>query len=170
MPPTIAHLFQLEALVPAAATQILRRRRPTVFTPGSSDSLPDHMWGARFTLGEPTGREVIRSVSGQLVTDFGEYRGLFEIDIDVPRAANEPYGGPDGVGVSRRLTMEIAEIRAMFLNHPPPFAGLLPYWQVSEIRPLATAFEFDAEHEVDSATLTWQLTLCVMDGEFPPVE
>jgi hypothetical protein len=158
--PTLAHLFQLEALVPAAAVQILRRRRPNVFTPGSSESLPDHMWGARFTLGDPTGREVMRSVAGQLCTDFGEYRGLLEIDVDVLRDKNEPYGGPDGVGVSRRLTMEIAEIRAMFLHHPPPFAGVLPYWQVSEIRPLPTVIEFDPS----------ELTLCVMDGEFPAVE
>lgn len=168
--PTLQQLFQLEALVPAAARDILAPWFADVRTSGRADPLPRTMVAAQFYLGPVTGRQQLRAVRGQPVAEFAEYTGTLEIDLGVAREENQAAGSLDAPGVSRRLSQELAHIRTYFLNHPPPFAGRLPWWQVTEIRPLPTSYDQDPERQIDFATLSWQLTLCLLPGVWPVVE
>ena len=164
------NLFELEALVPAAAREVLLARTPDVLTPGSSAKTPRSMTAVRFELGGVTGRQCVRAVGGQPVTDFCEYTGTLSVDLGVAREENTPSGGADAPVVSRALTAELAAIRALFLNHPNPFVNRLPYWQVTELRPQPTAYDLDPERQIDFATLSWQLTLTLLPGAFPEIE
>lgn len=168
--PSLQDIFRVEALVAAAA-----RRRLEIggfknpFTIGKDESIPDEVTVVRFALDEATTRLVTRSVGGQLVTEPGEYTGRLEVDFFVERPANRRINVPDASGVARELDDCLARGRVLFLNHPSPFAGILPWWQVTALWPLATSYDLNPERELDSATLAWRLTLALLADALPAV-
>lgn len=167
MPPTLVELYQVETLVINAAAEILSAHFDEVHTPGTTDPSNRTMRGVRFALGEVTGRETVRGVAGQRVTEFGEYDGTLEIDIGIARERNQQVHGAEVLTISRELGLQVAHVRTLFLNHPPPFAGRLPYWQVIEIRPQETTYDLISDRDVDFVTLAWTLRLAIMPGQFP---
>lgn len=163
-PPTLIQLFELEALVPAAATEIMDGLIADLRTIYDATTMPRTMHSTQFLLGSVTGREGLRGVIDRPRPEFCEYQGVLEINLGIAREANTTPA--ETLTTSKPMTRLLAATRARFLNHPPPFAQKLPYWQVTEIRPLATAYDPDSESDIDFATLSWQLTLCVLPGNF----
>lgn len=168
--PSITAPYEIEALVIAAAQARLSAAGfHGTFAPGSDGTLPDQMTAVRFALGDPTGVLGLRSVDGSRVMEHAEFTGRLEVDLEVARDENVLRGGINGMGVSRVMDGYLARLRVAFLNHPPPFAAALPWWQVTAIVPQATQYDLNPQRETDFVTLAWELTLRLMPDALPAV-
>lgn len=167
---TTEEVYEIECLIISAARSILTKAGfSNPLLPGDSKEIPDDFTAIRCGLGDVTGIEGVRVVEGRAVSDYAGYKVALEIDLGVERGENVLVGGLNGAGVSRVMDKKMARLRVCFLNHPPPFAAFLPFWQVVAITPRAAQYDLRKDREIDFATLGWDLEIRLMADALPPV-
>lgn len=156
-------LLNFEGQLAYAAQSILEAGGfTTTSRRGNNAELADTFTAVTIDIGEATGRLGLRPEG---VTDHAMYSARLGITVAVARKTNEPAADATGTLADQRC----AAIRALFLNHPNPFAAWTEYVQVISIRPLGTEYELDTGTEADTRKLQWELQFVIPDSAWPAV-
>lgn len=164
--PDFATLLNFEGQLVHAARSILVAGGFTVRERGNRAALSDTFTAVMVDVGDATGR-LGRRPEG--TTEHAQYLATLSVTVAIERKTNEPEGDATGTLLDQRC----AAIRALFLNHPNPFAAYQDaagvYLQVHGIRPLAAQSDLDTGPEVDSRVLSWELSFIIPDSAWPSV-
>lgn len=167
--PTLANLLNFEGQLAYAARAILTAGGfPSSFARGSREERPDTFVAVTVNVQAATGR-LGRRPSG--ATEPAGFTAQLRVTVALARRSNEGADDPDATPAGTLLDQKCGAIRALFLNHPNPFAAYGEadgvWLQVHGLRPAAAEYDIDTGTEADTRVLGWELLFLIPDSSWP---
>ncbi len=164
----LAQLFDFEGQFEAAAQGVLDSSQIVSFISQAKKQLPLINTGIDFQCGEAIDNlTFLPLASGQTTPveqEYFRYTGTLELTVEVPRdTARAPTDA-----VSSFLDQIRGLVRAAFTRSQWPFQDSnLPYYRVSDIRPMGTTTGFNQVRNTDEVSLRFLITFAIQPTAWP---